>query len=212
VPRRRLREAPCEDQKEIQLAMTTVERAAGIQGERSSSCPGANGRQAQVWVASVAAFLAAVVAAGPAQARPLKSWSNKIDDPSRFALALGGGAVLDKESALVWEIEPDGTKRALATAEAHCLNRTVDARHGWRLPSASEVASLFDDASVVGKLPPGHPFVVNLLLGTDFWTTSRLTNGTPLSVSIASGTTASRAATNLFRSWCVRAFGGQNGQ
>jgi hypothetical protein len=74
----------------------------------------------------------------------------------RFRCVLGGAAVLDRETGLVWERNPSalfpGTWLA---ASDHCQRLTLGSRMGWRLPSGEELLSLAAGSTV----PPGHPFM-----------------------------------------------------
>jgi hypothetical protein len=90
-------------------------------------------------------------------------------------------AVLDRETGLVWERFPSGTRfrwfngsSLRAEAHEHCLTLGKGGRLGWRLPTLPELLSL-DDLSTLGtpglKLPPGHPFQ-NIQADT-YWTATR---------------------------------------
>jgi len=95
-------------------------------------------------------------------------WSQKLPaddgDPvtgcgsSRFECVLDGGAVLDKETGLVWEQFPVTLTYSWASACSHCYRREVDRRTGWRLPTIEELASLVDTTQSNPALPEGHPF------------------------------------------------------
>ena len=87
------------------------------------------------------------------------TWSQKLAASERFDLVLDGGAVLDKETGLVWEKSPDTSTRAWYSAGYHCHQREVDGRKGWRLPTIEELASLVDTTQSNPALPSGHPFL-----------------------------------------------------
>ena len=89
------------------------------------------------------------------------SWDKKIPGSTRFKLVLDGEAVLDRMTGLVWDKSPDTTTRDWFSARAHCYQREVGDRLGWRLPTIEELASLVDmEGDETGKkLPKGHPFV-----------------------------------------------------
>ena len=77
----------------------------------------------------------------------------------RFELVMGGYAVLDKETGLVWEQSPGPAKSIWEIAEHYCYNHGVGGRKGFRLPTVEELASLVDpQASSPPYLPSGHPF------------------------------------------------------
>ena len=85
----------------------------------------------------------------------------------RFELVMGGVAVLDKETGLVWEQSPSSTRFRWndisdfrLRAAYHCDNLSVGNRKGWRLPTVQELASLIDPsvAEPGPTLPAGNPF------------------------------------------------------
>jgi hypothetical protein len=97
------------------------------------------------------------------------TWSHVLPAAQRFQLVLGGVAVLDKETGLVWERVPSANQMFMwdaggpeKNAFRRCNNLTLGNRKGWRLPSIQELASLIDpsvpDPGL--KLPVGHPFTV----------------------------------------------------
>ena len=90
------------------------------------------------------------------------AWSQTLPTASRFVAVMGGAAVLDKETGLVWDKEPDASAQGVwAAAQTHCNNeRKVGNRKGWRLPTAQELASLLDPSvTTAPTLPAGHPFI-----------------------------------------------------
>src|SRR2546422_173044 len=91
------------------------------------------------------------------------SADNPVDpcSSSRFKCVMGGEAVRDNETGLVWEKEPSPTLQLWPNARGFCATKTVGGRKGWRLSSIEELASLIDPSvpSPGPMLPPGHPFV-----------------------------------------------------
>ncbi len=91
-----------------------------------------------------------------------------LQGAGRFVLALGGAAVLDRETGLVWERSPltdvptvgANDPVTWSTARFICITKNVGGRKGWRLPSIQELASLVDPSvpSPGPTLPAGHPF------------------------------------------------------
>ena len=79
---------------------------------------------------------------------------------SRFTCVMGGAAVRDNETGLVWERSPSPSRSNWADAQASCNTLTVGNRKGWRLPTIQELASLVDGdpANTSFPLPAGHPF------------------------------------------------------
>jgi hypothetical protein len=77
----------------------------------------------------------------------------------RFELVMGGAAVLDHETGLVWEKSPDTSRNIWVYAIQHCFQKELGERKGWRLPTVEELSSLIDPTQIDPALPPGHPFV-----------------------------------------------------
>jgi hypothetical protein len=112
----------------------------------------------------VAVLMVAPLAAGADGAFP--SWDQQINNPNRFKVLedFAGAAVLDRETGLVWEQSPEGTKSKPTPiqdwfhAHGYCNFLTVGGRNGWRLPTIQELASLVDPTKSRPALPSGHPF------------------------------------------------------
>jgi len=79
---------------------------------------------------------------------------------SRFTCVMGGAAVRDNETGLVWEQSPLAITHTWSSARSECTGRTVGDRKGWRLPSVHELASQVDPGNPADEpdLAPGHPF------------------------------------------------------
>ena len=86
------------------------------------------------------------------------AWSLKLPTSTRFMSVLGGEAILDWETGLVWEKSPDTTTSTWSDAAYNAYNKTVGGRKGWRLPTVEELASLVDTTQSDPALPSGHPF------------------------------------------------------
>ena len=136
-------------------------------------------------------------------------WDTNNPSASRFTTAFPG-AVLDKNTGLVWEKQPDATGRvwgvAPGAANLHCINREIGGTKGWRLPSIPELASLIDPsvAPPGPTLPAGHPFNVVSLV---YWSASTLADfpAGAWDVNFGSGLVETNGkATNGFSAWCVR--------
>ena len=137
----------------------------------------------------------------------------RLGTSSRWKCVMGGAAVLDKETGLVWEQSPDTTSQNWLSSRFLCINKNVGGRQGWRLPSVPELASLVDPNNVDPTfvhpaLPPGHPFTN--VQSANYWSAS--TNaGDPSgawSVFFGGGLGGTGTKTNAFLEWCVR--GGMN--
>ncbi len=108
------------------------------------------------------------------------TWSQILPGPARFELVMGGEAVLDKETGLVWEKSPDTSKTDWSLAVGLCIGKIVGGRKGWRLPFIEELESLKDPAQFLPALSAGHPFVnvqLNIGNGDAYWSaTTEITN------------------------------------
>lgn len=91
---------------------------------------------------------------------------------SRFKCVMGGEAVLDMETGLVWERSPadDWGITWLESMDA-CQQKLVGHRGGWRLPRAEELFSLIDTSSGLPRLPQSHPFT-GLVDATCYYSTT----------------------------------------
>lgn len=88
------------------------------------------------------------------------AWYQILASAQRFLSVMGGPAILDLETGLVWEQSPSTDPFNWFEAINHC-NREVKTggRNGWRLPTIWELASLVDPNAVSDPaLPSGHPF------------------------------------------------------
>lgn len=103
------------------------------------------------------------IAGDTAVAAP-SSWHQILPVAERFELVMGGVAVLDKETGLVWEQTPDPNVDPLigwVDSVKYCFKLVKPAnRMGWRLPTVEEWASLFDPTQTAPSLPSGHPFTL----------------------------------------------------
>lgn len=147
------------------------------------------------------------------------SWDQQLDsingdangcNSERFACVMGGAAVRDNETGIVWERSPDVSPRDWTNAIAHCAQREISGRKGWHLPMREQLASLVDSSNSNPSLPTAHPFT-NVL--TEFYwsaTTSAPVPGAAWSVDFRDGSlgTADKGNDLSFFAWCVR--GGQS--
>lgn len=118
-----------------------------------------------VWLASSHAASAQTTAPGPYYATP--SWDITLPPATRFIVLTNlPGAVLDRETGLVWEREPDPNTLTFNDANRRCQHLTTGGRFGWRIPQTEELFSLLDPTQVNNSfgqppaLPVGHPFTV----------------------------------------------------
>jgi len=154
----------------------------------------------------------------------LSNFSGPICDPVIFLCVPGPVAVLDRDTGLVWERSPDGTKRNRRLAAAACHDKVIGGRKGWRLPTISELASLVDPSRSGPALAEGHPFL-NVRVGpgvfqVHYWSSSAFPEeagllGPPFPVTfdtevmdMQDGSVKNAHSTvSALLSWCVR--GGQ---
>jgi Protein of unknown function (DUF1566) len=191
-------------------------------------------RQSPIRRVSLAVGILTLAVITWAEAVPLESWDQQVTTPNRFELVLGGAAVLDQETQLVWEQNPGGTGD-WAFAVDRCYRRTVGTvariggigrvspgRKGWRLPTVEELASLVDPTQELPALPSGHPFEIGTgfaVLG--FWThtTSAADRDQAYVVNFGTGgvfTETKQASLanplpSLGEAWCVRGGHGHDG-
>lgn len=139
--------------------------------------------------------------------------ANDTGDPcrsSRFTCVMGGDAVRDSETGLVWEASPDFVNfRPWGSALQHCANRITGGRMGWRLPSVHELSSLADPltADPGPRLPIGHPF--QNVQSNFYWTGSARTDDAAVAwgVNFREGAVAGDGKASQHLVWCVRGAG-----
>lgn len=85
-----------------------------------------------------------------AQGRLPQNWATQLQPAQRWELALGGQAVLDKETGLVWE-RAISERMNWGRAASRCRQLKIGNRMGWRLPTVAEALSLYPLS--------GHPFL-----------------------------------------------------
>ncbi len=106
-------------------------------------------------------------------------WNQILSVSKRFENALGGNAVLDKETGLVWAkdanlamtsgYDADG-RLTWQMAIDYCRTVTIDNRKGWRLPTIDELSSLIDmSQSGSPKVPSG---VFNNVQSTNYYSST----------------------------------------
>jgi hypothetical protein len=129
---------------------------------------------------------------------------------SRFKCVMGGSAVRDNETGLVWEHSLSTSTFTWLNAQLHCNTLNVGNRQGWRLPTIQELASLVDPTQFNPALPAGHPFS-NVQQSSFYWSATTFAPDASIAwiVSTASGSVSqnfkSRSGSSFV--WCVR--GGQ---
>jgi hypothetical protein len=91
--------------------------------------------------------------------RTLQEIYDLVADLGRFPVVLGGTAVFDRTTGLVWERGPTGPGMTWDAAVAYCPTLTVGGKHDWRLPTIDELKTLVDATQSNPALPLGNHFV-----------------------------------------------------
>lgn len=129
-------------------------------------------------------------------------WDTNHASATRFTTAFPG-AVLDKNTGLVWEQAPEVTPLFWFIATFYCVNKTVGATVGWRLPSVVELKSV-QDPSLAAPLVPASIFTgVQSAL---YWsaTTSADFPTFAWGVNFGNGVVDTNLKAVAFPAWCVR--------
>jgi hypothetical protein len=139
------------------------------------------------------------------------AWGVSLPAADRFQLVMGGVAVLDRETGLVWERTPYPLFVAWGGGVGGCLASITGGRHGWRLPALEELASLLDPTTTSPALPPGHPFGV--IATAKFWSTTAYGFDPTLMYYVDLGTgflpqSAKAGGISDIGRWCVRGAAG----
>jgi hypothetical protein len=147
---------------------------------------------------------------GPYYATP--SWDQTLPAATRFIdLTNMPGAVLDRETGLVWEKVPSTSRFNWFEASFLCMNLNTGGRTGWRLPALQELMSLVDRSQLNPSLPSGHPFTVQ---PSFYWsaTTNATNTAVAKSVGFGDGGLGSLGKSGSDLAWCVRGGPGVDAQ
>ena len=145
------------------------------------------------------------------QNNPTLRWDTNNPSASRFTTAFPG-AVLDKNTGLVWEQAPDATTRIWRFSTLYCANKAVPSvggTRGWRLPSVIELASLVDPSLPAPFVPAS---VFTGVQSAVYWSASTGA-GHPTDawvVVFGDGGVSNGDKAGNFLAWCVR--GGMNAE
>lgn len=154
------------------------------------------------------------VAGGGGAGNQTLRWDTHNLPGSRFTTAFPG-AVLDKNTGLVWEQAPDATPTPTYTwtaATLYCVNKEVGNTVGWRLPSVVELKSVQDPSLPAPFVPVA---LVNGFTGVQsgiYWSAATIAGSTSFTTnSVWSVSFGDRLAglspknNNTFAHvWCVR--------
>jgi hypothetical protein len=155
----------------------------------------------------------AASAVGPYYATP--SWDQTLPATTRFIVLtnMGGAAVLDRETGLVWEQSPEPSILDWNGASRHCVNLNTGARSGWRMPTLQELMSLLDRSVSPGPaLPSGHPF--SNVQRSAYWSATARDNSPGLAWVVDLETGGADAISKALQTfvWCVRGRQGVDAQ
>ena len=99
-------------------------------------------------------------------------------DSSRFKCVMGGEAVLDKQTGLVWTKNASHANKKISWEKAvvYCQNFSLGNQKDWRLPTKEELITLLDTSRSHPALPEGNPFidVREDGKGSSYWTNTEL--------------------------------------
>jgi len=116
-------------------------------------------------------------------------------------------AVFDKETGLVWERQPNSSRREWDASIVFSYSQAIAGRKGWRLPTIEELLSLVDPTTSNPTLPFGHPFL-NIQTDYFFWSSTLGMSAPPTyawGYNFGSGDTSNVLKTSQAYAWLVRA-------
>jgi hypothetical protein len=140
---------------------------------------------------SLLGFAAVLLAAAPLSAN------------DRFTPVLGGEAVKDNQTGLIWEQAPDSEHDVWSRSIARCATKTVGGQKGWRAPTVEELKSLVDPVERDPALPKGHPF--SNIKSAIYWTAtpSPTDDIVAWQVSFFTGEAVTDQKSGTRRLWCA---------
>ena len=146
-------------------------------------------------------ILAAITGGGEGGNHTLR-WDTNNPSATRFTTAFPG-AVLDKNTGLVWEQAPDTTAKFWGPATTDCVNKTVGGTRGWRLPSVVELASV-QDPSLPSPFVPASVFTG--VQSAYYWSATTKADSPAFAwlLGFGAGDVRNDSKGNRVRAWCVR--------
>ena len=98
-------------------------------------------------------------------------------DSSRFKCVMGGAAVQDKQTGLIWlrDTRFDNKKIPWQKATDFCQSFELGDKKDWRLPTRDELINLLDTSKWFPALPEGQPFKLRDAAykdGGGYWTST----------------------------------------
>ncbi|HSL06219.1 MAG TPA: DUF1566 domain-containing protein [Nitrospiraceae bacterium] len=120
-------------------------------------------------------------------------WDTHNPSATRFTTVFSG-AVLDKNTGLVWEQAPDAINTIpWDPATFFCVNKNVGGTVGWRLPSVAELKSVQD--GLPGAVAPFVPAIFTGVQSDEYWSATTYA-GDPTTAWAVSFSTGDVPATN----------------
>jgi hypothetical protein len=105
----------------------------------------------------------------PSWHQNLSSTGTDACHTERFECVLGGDAVLDRETGIVWERAVTGAAQTWPDAFKTCTERGTGGGAGWRLPEIDELLTLWALGQSSPALPAGHPFDLGAVASQSVW-------------------------------------------
>jgi len=188
------------------LGTTTSTTVSGLPTNGSTLYVRLWHREGENWLNTDFAYTAFAVPADEGMSA-VPAWAQVLPTTMRFVLVMGGAAVLDKETGLVWEQSPQTTTNQWPDARLQCTSRKVAGRSGWRLPSVNELASLIDTTNTDPALPTDHPF--SNVWSSRYWSATTSADVPTLAWNghFGNGEVASYLKSSYLFVWCVRGGG-----
>jgi hypothetical protein len=143
----------------------------------------------------------------------LPTWSQLLPDSDRYVSVMNDGAVLDKETGIVWakslyiSFTGDIALMSWSNAEFNCQGVNIAGRRGWRLPTFREVNSIGD---INHKIPLAMFDAANLAGQGFFWTSTEVNSDPSKAYVYSVSATGSLGHISLDKVndtaalWCVR--------
>jgi hypothetical protein len=134
------------------------------------------------------------------------AWDHTASPRFQLLAPLGGQAVLDRETDLVWERSPSGNAFTWSGAHDRCNRLVIGNRMGWRVPTIQELTSIVSIGAAPNNLELNNPFVAPPTIGQVIWSsTTSATNPNNAWGMNLPGTVGSNFAKGILaRCWCVR--------
>lgn len=135
-------------------------------------------------------------------------WDTNHPSASRFTIVFPG-AVMDKNTGLVWEQNPSSPATDWSAARFQCVNKNVGGTRGWRLPSVVELTSVLNQQTQVAT--PVVPSEFTGVQIANYWSATThaptaTSNSTTiaLTLSFSDGTVGQSNKGGSGNVWCVR--------